>query len=84
MSAYLKLEKHFAQIADFQHASGILEWDNAAMMPAGSADVRADAMATLHVHVHKLSTDPAHIILRYEMEQKLIAGSMSVSDIPEA
>lgn len=59
MSAYLKLEKHFAQIADFQHASGILEWDNAAMMPAGSADVRADAMATLSVHVHKLSTDPA-------------------------
>jgi carboxypeptidase Taq len=58
MSAYEKLEAHFKQIADFGHAAGILNWDNAAMMPAGSADVRASAMATLSVHMHKLSTDP--------------------------
>jgi carboxypeptidase Taq len=29
-------------------------------------------------------TYPAHIILRYEMEQKLIDGSMTVADIPDA
>jgi carboxypeptidase Taq len=29
-------------------------------------------------------TYPAHIILRYEMEQQLIDGVMSVDDIPEA
>lgn len=59
MNAYQNLEKHFTQIADFEHASGILEWDNATMMPTGSANARADAMATLSVHIHKLSTEPA-------------------------
>ena len=58
MSAYQKLEKHFRDIASFEHASGILNWDNATMMPNGSADVRASAMATLSVHIHALSTDP--------------------------
>ena len=59
MSAYQKLEKHFSDIAGFQHASGILEWDNAAMMPVASGDVRAAAMATLSVHIHALTTDQA-------------------------
>ncbi len=58
MNAYQSLEAHFREIANFQHASGILDWDNAAMMPSGSADVRARAMASLSVHIHKLATDP--------------------------
>ena len=58
MSAYKKLEDHFREIANFEHASGILNWDNATMMPSGSAEVRASAMATLSVHIHTLSTDP--------------------------
>jgi len=58
MSAYQELEDHFREIANFEHASGILSWDNAAMMPCGSADVRSAAMASLSVHIHKLSTDP--------------------------
>ena len=57
MSAYQNLEKHFNNIANFEHASGILNWDNAAMMPSGSADVRASAMAALSVHIHALSID---------------------------
>ncbi|MBE9537486.1 MAG: carboxypeptidase M32 [Proteobacteria bacterium] len=57
MSSYQKLEDHFREIANFEHASGILDWDNAAMMPSGSADVRAAATASLSVHIHKLSTD---------------------------
>ena len=57
MSSYQKLEDHFREVANFEHASGILNWDNAAMMPSGSADVRASAMATLSVHIHSLSTD---------------------------
>jgi carboxypeptidase Taq len=56
--AYKKLEDHFREIANFEHASGILNWDDATMMPSGSADVRASAMATLSVHIHALSTDP--------------------------
>lgn len=58
MTAYQKLEDHFREIANFRHASGILNWDNAAMMPSGSADGRARAMASLSVHIHKLSTAP--------------------------
>ena len=57
MSAYEKLEEHFREIANFEHASGILNWDNAAMMPSGSADVRASAMASLSLHIHTLSTN---------------------------
>ncbi|MFK8049983.1 MAG: carboxypeptidase M32 [Halioglobus sp.] len=59
MNAYQKLNNHFSQIADFEHARDILEWDNATMMPPGSAQGRTDAMATLSVHLHTLNTDPA-------------------------
>ncbi len=58
MSAYEQLEKHFKQIADFQHAAGILHWDHAVMMPSGSAGARAEALATLSGHLHRLNTDP--------------------------
>ena len=68
MSAYEKLEKHFREIANFEHAGGILNWDNATMMPSGSADVRASAMATLSVHIHALSTDP-HIADWQQMQK---------------
>jgi carboxypeptidase Taq len=57
MSAYHKLHEHFRGIANFEHAMGILNWDNATMMPTGSSDVRASSMETLSVHIHKLSSD---------------------------
>ena len=59
VSAYQKLEKHFADIAGFRHARDILDWDNAVMMPIASADVRASATATLQVHIHSMSTAAA-------------------------
>ena len=37
----------------------------------------------IRVHADEC-TYPAHVILRYEMEQQLIAGTMAVADIPEA
>ncbi len=58
MSEYQKLHEHFREIANFEHAVGILNWDDAAMMPTGSSDVRASSMETLSVHIHKLSSDP--------------------------
>lgn len=58
MSAYQQLASHYKKIADFEHASGILHWDHAVMMPPGSAGVRAEALATLAGHLHELNTDP--------------------------
>jgi carboxypeptidase Taq len=57
LDAYSQLETHYKTIADFEHASGILHWDNAVMMPPGSAAARAEALATLAVHLHDLNTD---------------------------
>ncbi len=58
MSSYQQLASHYKKIADFEHATGILHWDHAVMMPPGSAGVRADALATLAGHLHELNTDP--------------------------
>jgi carboxypeptidase Taq len=58
MGTYRQLEQHFKQIADFEHTMGILHWDHAVMMPSGSAAPRAEALATLSGHLHRLNTDP--------------------------
>ncbi|MFT5484477.1 MAG: carboxypeptidase Taq, partial [Halieaceae bacterium] len=59
MGSYEKLESHFTGIADLNHVSSILSWDEAAMMPAGGGEARASASATLAVLIHQRSTDPA-------------------------
>ena len=56
--SYQKLETHFAEINDLAHASAIVGWDEAAMMPAGGGEARASAMATLDVISHQKKTDP--------------------------
>ncbi|MCE0492486.1 carboxypeptidase M32 [Vibrio salinus] len=58
MKAYEKLIAHFKRISRFEHLSAICGWDQAAMMPSGGSDARAEAMAELHVHIHKLLTQP--------------------------
>jgi carboxypeptidase Taq len=58
LSAYRQLEAHYKKVADFEHAAGILHWDHAVMMPPGSAGARAEALATLALHLHELNSDP--------------------------
>ena len=58
MSAYKKIADHFKKIAHFNHLAAICGWDQAAMMPAGGASARSEAMAELYVHIHKLQTQP--------------------------
>lgn len=58
MSAYQDLSKHFKTISHFEHLGAITGWDQATMMPNGGNDARSQALATLALHVHKLSTAP--------------------------
>ncbi|ASA54482.1 carboxypeptidase M32 [Vibrio gazogenes] len=58
MNAYHQLVEHTKNIAHFEHLSAICGWDQAAMMPAGGAEARAQAMAALQVHIHQLMNQP--------------------------
>lgn len=58
MSAYAKLESTFARLSAIGGASAMLGWDNAAMMPENSGDVRGEQMATLAELAHETLTHP--------------------------
>ncbi len=58
MNAFNTLEQHFKTVSHFHHLSAICGWDQAAMMPAGGAEARSEAMAQLSVHIHGLMTQP--------------------------
>lgn len=57
-TAYASLEARFRRIAAISGALGILDWDQAVMMPAGGAAARAEQIATLGVLRHELLTSP--------------------------
>ncbi len=57
--AYASLEQRYRRLNLVRDALGVLQWDMAAMMPAGGADVRGDQLATLKVVAHEMLTDPA-------------------------
>jgi carboxypeptidase Taq len=89
-SQSLFVEKQVARSAEF--------WDWA--MPQVSKHLGEGALAGWDIadvlaHVHMIqrglirvdadeATYPLHVILRYELEQELVAGRMEASDIPEA
>ncbi|MCF2860394.1 carboxypeptidase M32 [Pseudoalteromonas sp. SMS1] len=56
MKNYQKLVAHYQSISNFEHVSAICSWDQATNMPSGGAESRAQAMAELAVHLHKLHT----------------------------
>ncbi|MCY4190967.1 MAG: carboxypeptidase M32, partial [Rhodospirillaceae bacterium] len=47
MSAYVALEARFRRASLIQEAASILHWDQAVMMPEGSAESRAEQIAAL-------------------------------------
>ena len=57
-SAYEELTARFHRIAVIGDALGILHWDQATIMPDGSAPARAEQLATLSVLAHELLTEP--------------------------
>lgn len=58
MTAYSEIAAHFGRIAALSNAIGILDWDNATMMPKGAAETRAESLALLQVLRHGMVTDP--------------------------
>ena len=53
--SYQALHNRCKRIDDLGHALAILHWDEAAMMPSGAGDVRAQALATLGGEIHDLT-----------------------------
>jgi carboxypeptidase Taq len=56
--SYAALAHRYRRIAHFQHVEAIVSWDEAAMMPAGGGEARAEALASLRVLLHELQTEP--------------------------
>src|SRR5262245_9983541 len=56
-AAYTSLESRFRRINLINDAAGVLQWDMAAMMPNGGADVRGDQLANLRVVAHEQLID---------------------------
>jgi carboxypeptidase Taq len=59
MTAYAELERRFHRLYALRHATGVLQWDWAAMMPDGGAEARSEQLAALKVVCHELMAAPA-------------------------
>ncbi len=57
--AYDKLCEQFARIYKLQHLGAICGWDQAAKMPAGGSEARAEALSELAVLIHQQFQAPA-------------------------
>ncbi len=57
-TAYLRLERQFRRAAMLGEAASVLNWDRAAMMPAGGAPARAEQLAQLHALRHETLCRP--------------------------
>ncbi len=58
MNAYRALSEHFKNHAILGEVSSLLGWDQAAMMPDGGAQARADQQAMIYRLSHERLTDP--------------------------
>ena len=70
MRAYEALETRFRRLNALREAAGVLNWDMAAMMPAGGAEARSEQLAALAVTCHGLLSDPALADLLTEAEEE--------------
>ena len=57
MKAYKKLVEKYERIHHLSHMQSIVSWDQQSMMPSGSSDARAKAMAEFGVIIHEASVD---------------------------
>ncbi len=56
MKAYQELEARHRRLSALGNAAGILNWDQATIMPSGSAPARAELVAELDVLAHEMTT----------------------------
>src|SRR5262249_7249389 len=59
MSAYRELESRFHRLYALRNALGVLQWDMAAMMPAGGGAARGEQMAGPQGGCHRPLGHPA-------------------------
>jgi carboxypeptidase Taq len=71
-----RLEQQFRRIAQLQHASSILQWDEAVMMPPASGEGRASALTTLGVVVHEQLSAPTMQEWLADAEAERAAGKL--------
>ncbi|KZN36278.1 hypothetical protein N480_18065 [Pseudoalteromonas luteoviolacea S2607] len=83
MKNYQKLVAHYQSIDNFEHLRAICGWDQATNMPSGGAESRAQAMAELAVHLHKLHTaeELAELIDKASNEQLCAQQKASVREM---
>ncbi|HET9930154.1 MAG TPA: hypothetical protein VFQ35_05695, partial [Polyangiaceae bacterium] len=55
--SYERLEAHHRKLSQLRHTEAIVAWDEAALMPPGGGEARADALATLRGLIHECATD---------------------------
>jgi carboxypeptidase Taq len=75
--SYRALELRHRRLNHLGHVEAIVGWDEAAMMPTGGGESRAEALATLRVLVHELATDPALGELFAAADDEARAGALS-------
>ena len=55
--SYELLEAHHRKLSQLRHTEAIVAWDEAALMPPGGGEARAEALATLRGLIHECATD---------------------------
>ncbi|MDB4986490.1 MAG: Carboxypeptidase Taq [Myxococcaceae bacterium] len=75
--SYSALEEHFRRLGHLQHATAILSWDEAVIMPPASGRKRAETMGTLQVMIHEQLTAPALPALIARAEEQALAGNLT-------
>ncbi len=59
LSHYQTLSAHYARVHRLEHLASITSWDQAANMPPGGSQARAEALAEVAALLHSLRTDAA-------------------------
>lgn len=75
MTPYALLEKMFSRLHSLDHASAILGWDEAVMMPSKSGEARAQVLAELKVLRHETLMSP--VVLDLVENAKLETSHLS-------
>jgi carboxypeptidase Taq len=75
-AAYQVLVDRQRRLAHLGHVEAIASWDEAAMMPPGGGQARAEALASLRVITHQMATDPALEELQGQADAEQAAGQL--------
>ena len=81
-SPYATLVASFTKLYRYQHLANIVQWDQAAMMPANGNDARGAAMAELAVLLHDTLTAP-HLATALDAAAKETTDPVELASLRE-